>query len=216
MMTDNPVQMEERAFLYAFFKVLADPTRLQIAGRLAAGPATTATLAGDLGIPLRDMTRQLRRLVEFGIVLEQPDGGRGTYYLAEGWLRARSAALLDSPRTREQAGATDERTRVLASFLRDGRLISIPTHDQRKLVVLSEIAGRFQGGRTYDEREVNEILKEVYEYDYVTLRRMLVDYHFLNREHGVYWVSEGRREEPTAPLPPSQDQARYTPRPSDR
>ncbi|MGI8550758.1 MAG: DUF2087 domain-containing protein, partial [Dehalococcoidia bacterium] len=54
--------------------------------------------------------------------------------------------------------------------------------------------------RTYTEREVNEILKEVFAHDYVTLRRMLVDYHFLNRSQGIYWVGEGRRDASTAPL----------------
>lgn len=65
-----------------------------------------------------------------------------------------------------------------------------PAGDQRKLIILRELANRFAAGRSYSEREVNEILKPVYA-DYTTLRRALVDYHFMNRDRGVYWLGEG-------------------------
>ncbi|HTE85420.1 MAG TPA: DUF2087 domain-containing protein [Dehalococcoidia bacterium] len=65
--------------------------------------------------------------------------------------------------------------------------------------MLSEVARLFASGRTYTEREVSVRLKEMYEYDYVTLRRLLVDFCFLNRADGVYWVGEGRRDPAVSP-----------------
>lgn len=182
------------AFLLDFFKALGDPMRLRIVGRLASGPATLAALAAELVVSPRGLPRALSPLVKLGLIREGEQDGRSVYQLDETWLRQRSAVLLDSPRSRALAGATDERARVLASFMRDGQLLKIPAGESRALVILSEVARRFDSGRTYTEREVNVTLKQVYEYDYTSLRRMLVDYHFLNRDRGVYWAGEGRRE----------------------
>jgi len=51
------------------------------------------------------------------------------------------------------------------------------------------IAARFPPGRRYPEREVNQILRDIHE-DYVTLRRYLIEYGFLERTQdcGEYWV----------------------------
>ena len=171
-----------------------------MAGRLASDPCDLATLARDLDLPLRDCSKHVARLVELGLVVEDVSTRPARYRLDDAWLRERAEALLDSPRSRALAGATDDRSKVLASFFDGDRLRSIPTGDARKLIILSEIARRFESDRTYSEREVNDVLKDVYEYDYVTLRRLLVDFHFLNRDSGVYWVGEGRRDPSRAPL----------------
>ena len=84
--------------------------------------------------------------------------------------------------------ATD--TRVLGNFLRDGRLVTIPSKHTKRLVVLDHLAQRFEPGRTYPEAEVNEVLLEFHD-DYAALRRYLVDDGFLTREDGVYWRSGG-------------------------
>jgi hypothetical protein len=51
--------------------------------------------------------------------------------------------------------------------------------------VLEYLAGAFQEGVEYDEREVQEKLR-AYHDDYVSLRRYLVDEQLLERSHGVY------------------------------
>ncbi len=79
-------------------------------------------------------------------------------------------------------------------------MIGFPTGDQRKLVLLTEIARRFAPQRTYTEREINDVLKEVYA-DYTTIRRALIDYHFMNRHKGVYWLGEGRGDQLSATDP---------------
>lgn len=208
-MNSDAAQIEQDAFLLDFFKTLADPARLRIAGRLIAGDASISELAAELGVPIRECMRHVAQLVELGLVYEQRDRRPPVYHLDEQWLRDRSRSLLDSPRSRALAGATDDRSRVLASFFRDGRLLSIPTGDLRKFIILDAIAGHFESGRTYTEREVNAVLKAIYEYDYVTLRRLLVDFHYLNRSYldssdGVYWVGEGRRDPTALPLDGAQ------------
>jgi hypothetical protein len=189
------------AQLVEFFRALADADRLRIVGRLAEGPATLPKLAGDLRISSRDCARHLTLLTSLGLVDEENTRAPALYRFSERWLRETSQAILDSPRSRALNGATDDRSRALASFFRDGRLLSIPTGDVRKEIVLTEIAGAFEAKRTYSEREVNAILKAIYPYDFVTLRRLLVDFRYLNRSNSVYWIGEGRRDPDAAALP---------------
>ncbi len=60
--------------------------------------------------------------------------------------------------------------------------------EKKKLVILAKIAEQFQFGRRYSEREVNELLRMIYE-DYALLRRYLVGYGFLERTRDCaeYW-----------------------------
>jgi ArsR family transcriptional regulator, arsenate/arsenite/antimonite-responsive transcriptional repressor len=192
------------ALLLDFFRALADRDRVRIAGRLAEEPSTLAVLAVALHIPARDCARHMALLTALGLVEEDNTASPPVYRFAERRLREASKIVLDSPRSRALNGATDDRSRVIAAFFRDGRLLSIPTGDARKEIVLTEIAEVFEEGRAYSEREVSAILKEIYAYDFVTLRRLLVDFHYLNRSDGIYWIGAGRRDPEVAPLPLSQ------------
>ena len=77
-----------------------------------------------------------------------------------------------------------------AFFDNDGRLVSIPAREGKRRVVLDAIAQRFEPGRRYSEREVNEVLRG-YHGDFAALRRYLVDGEFLERQRGVYWRAGG-------------------------
>ncbi|WP_438716996.1 DUF2087 domain-containing protein [Enterococcus sp. AZ109] len=83
-----------------------------------------------------------------------------------------------------------ERTKVLATyFTKDGRLTSLPSKEKRKVIVLGKIIEGFDASKNYSEAAVNEILLLVHE-DYVTLRRYLIEYGFMNRtkDGKSYWV----------------------------
>lgn len=81
--------------------------------------------------------------------------------------------------------------RVLASFMTgDGRLHTIPSKHAKLLVVLDHISQSFEPGRTYPEKQVNEILGGFHP-DFAALRRYLVENQFLTRSDGVYWRSGG-------------------------
>lgn len=70
------------------------------------------------------------------------------------------------------------------------RLKSFPTKQKRKLVVLQVFAQRFDPQRTYHEKEVNDIIKVLFD-DYVTIRRYLIEYGFLDRtkDGSQYWLN---------------------------
>lgn len=69
------------------------------------------------------------------------------------------------------------------------RLKQLPVKEKKKLAVLARIAESFEKGRDYTEKEINGILLDIFP-DYVTLRRYLIEYGFLDREvnGSRYWV----------------------------
>ncbi len=71
----------------------------------------------------------------------------------------------------------------------EGPLKEFPKKEKRKVAILRHILRRFDPAKTYTEKEVNQILKTVYD-DYVTLRRYLIDYGFMDRhaDGSAYWV----------------------------
>lgn len=79
--------------------------------------------------------------------------------------------------------------RTVRTFLRDGRLVSVPSRRKARVVILMELVSLFEAGRPYTEREVNDLLRPVHD-DVAYLRRELVDYGFLTRERSVYRVAE--------------------------
>jgi len=73
-----------------------------------------------------------------------------------------------------------EKAEIMEKYFDGDQLISFPKKQKRKLVLLQHIAEMFDSAKTYSETEVNAVLKRVYE-DYVTIRRYLIDYGFMDR-----------------------------------
>ena len=73
----------------------------------------------------------------------------------------------------------------------DGPLKKFPPKEKQRLVVLREIAKLLTSDRTYEEKEINQILENVY-HDYVMVRRYLIEYGFLDRkaDGSQYWLKK--------------------------
>ncbi len=69
------------------------------------------------------------------------------------------------------------------------KLNHFPVKEKKKVIILLEIAKVFEKGREYSEKEVNQMIEAVYS-DYVTLRRYLIEYGFLDRktDGSKYWL----------------------------
>lgn len=82
---------------------------------------------------------------------------------------------------------SNQRARPLANrwFDRDGRLKAMPSQRAKRRAVLERIGERFEPGRAYPEREVNAMLRLVFD-DTAYLRRELVAERILRRNKGVY------------------------------
>lgn len=97
--------------------------------------------------------------------------------------------------TDERYAVTEEENRqILNTYFTmglDGPISKFPSREKRKIVVLKHIVKRFDLNRKYTEKEVNEILKEIYP-DFVTIRRYLIEYGFMDRrdDGSLYWVKK--------------------------
>lgn len=97
----------------------------------------------------------------------------------------------DLPVRDDRAVVTEAEADTIAArfFAPDGvALVRFPPKEKQRLVILARIATRFERGRRYTEKEVNEELLRSLA-DYATLRRYLIEYRFLMRERdcSAYW-----------------------------
>ena len=79
----------------------------------------------------------------------------------------------------------DDRLDVLNNFLYSKnplKLKTIPRKEKYKIILLQEIANLFEFKKQYTEKEVNEILKNIFD-DFVTLRRYLIEYGYFERSN---------------------------------
>jgi hypothetical protein len=103
--------------------------------------------------------------------------------------------------------------RELRSFVNDdGRLTQWPVRRKVQLMAIAYLATKFETGREYREREVNEVLVEWHTFgDWALLRRLLFDWCYMDRE------SDGTRYRlrPPPDIVPSPSPA-TAPSPADR
>ncbi|GAA3406467.1 DUF2087 domain-containing protein [Paenibacillus hodogayensis] len=110
----------------------------------------------------------------------------------------------------EQYAITDkDRSDIISKYFPEGpsgRLTEFPRKDKRKIVILAHLIERFERGRTYSEKQLNEILQAAYP-DYVTLRRYLIDFGFMERrdDGSEYWLKE--QEPGNMPMGPGRGKA---------
>jgi hypothetical protein len=181
--------------------LLADEDRRAVFAALVLGANDPESVQRASGLEVRPAMRALQRLIDAGLVVRGDDGT--VHLLGEAFALAARAEAEREPRSDEHHGAPDDVARVLRAFVRDGRLVSIPTVHSKRLVVLDWLSQRFEPGRKYPEQMVNLILAQVHP-DTAALRRYLVDDDFLSRGDGAYWRSGGTYA-PAADDPPADD-----------
>jgi hypothetical protein len=161
----------------AIVGLLAEPERLRVLAALVLGARTPADVAAATGLEARAVGRALQKLQAAGLVDES--GVRVELF--------KEAARAAAP---APEGTGD----VIARFVRDGRLLSLPAQESKRRLVLEHVAQSFEPGRRYPEREVDAVLRAWTEggaTDHAALRRYLVDHQLLSREGGEYWRSGG-------------------------
>lgn len=89
-----------------------------------------------------------------------------------------SATMIDD---RYSITEADRKKTVATYFDENGALRQIPSKEKKKIIVLCEIIKNFHKDTVYSEVEVNNILKRIYEEDYPTIRRALIEYGFMDR-----------------------------------
>jgi len=176
--------------LLAFFKALADANRLKIVGLLAGEPSTVDDLATMVSLSPSTVSHHLSRLADIGLVSARPQGRFNIYQLETGVLEDMARRLLardDLPTVGEDVDMDAYDRSIVNRFSHpDGRLKALPAEQKKLLAVLRYVVLAFEPGVRYSEKQVKELLAQFYE-DTTTLRRLLVDFRFMDRDSGVYW-----------------------------
>lgn len=188
---ETALSSEQMKLLVALGRALADPTRIRILGLLAERPMYGQELAKVLDVKPPTVSHHISSLVMAGLVRVRRENNYhyyeldsdGIQNLAEGTQHIARLLFASNPLPPK----SDERARVVATFIKDGRLVSIPAQYKKRRYVMDELARSFEWGRLYDEKEVNAILKMFHD-DVASLRREFIDQRIMMRENGRYWL----------------------------
>ena len=170
----------------ALLKLLADETRLNILNILLREDSYVEKIACDLSLTPATICYHLKKLEAAGVV----NCSRAQFYMIYSLNRELfNKPLYECIKKEEPIMDQDEKYRqeVLSHFFKYGKLTQLPSQRKKREIVLGEIAKAFERGRTYDEREVNEIIHRFHE-DHCFVRREMIACGIMARERETYWV----------------------------
>ena len=173
----------------ALFKALSDETRLKILNALNGKDMYVELLAELLQLSAPTVSFHMKKLTAAGLV----DARREQYYTMYSLRRevfdAPLGALVFRGGAADGESLREEqyRRKVIRAFMPEGRCETLPAQVRKRLIVFREIFSRFEPGKTYTEKEVNEIIAPVHA-DFCTVRRAFVGMGWMSRDKGLYTV----------------------------
>ncbi|MTI69628.1 MAG: DUF2087 domain-containing protein [Firmicutes bacterium] len=167
----------QKELLTCFFEGLSDK---EIVGKHGSG--STSTIRNHR-FRLKEKEKQAKVFLAIMDLLREKDKNETEFISIH-----KGAKMVDE----RYAITKKEKKKVLKNYFEDEKkqtLKTIPSKEKKKIIVLQHIIKHFDRNRRYTEKEVNEILISFYE-DYVTLRRYLIEYGFMerNKDCKYYWV----------------------------
>jgi hypothetical protein len=173
-----------------FHKALGDLTRVRIIALLQQGPLHGQAIAGKLGLKAPTITHHMAKLREVGLIKERRDKNTIYFSLNTKIFDMSAKAILTvgtgGNSNMEMSVTDDERAAIINNFFtKDGKLKTFPAQRKKKLVVLAHMVKALEFGKVYQEKEINEYLKQFHE-DYATLRRELIMCQYMYRENNQY------------------------------
>jgi hypothetical protein len=171
-----------------FFKALAHPARLMILNLVRVKPRHGEELALILNLNPATISHHLGLLSAAGFLTARKEQYYQVYSLVEERLAPPLAELVAPVGASPVPSADGDpfRAKVLATFFRRGKLVSIPAQMKKFQVILEKLADEFEPDRKYTEREVNQMLVEFHD-DVASLRRGLIEFKLMERAGGLYW-----------------------------
>jgi len=178
------------------FKALADETRIKIVRALTEKDMYVEILAERIGLTPATVSFHLKKLQAAGLVEQK----REQYYMMYSLRKELLNISLSSLISEEEANASQEeireiqyRQKVLKSFMPYGVCEILPAQIKKRMIILEEIIERFDIGKTYDEKYVNETISVVHA-DYCTVRRTFIGLGWMTRDGGKYTVNDYTKE----------------------
>ena len=181
------------------FKALGHPVRLLILNLVEMKPRHGEELATILKLSPGTISHHVSKLAGAGLLNAKKDQYYQTYTLAVSPLKKTLGEIVRLPQPELAAGVQEDayRTKVLSTFIKQGRVERLPAQLKKRRIILEKIVQEFEPERRYSMREVNLVLLD-YSDDVAALRRGLIDHHLMEREEGVYWRVFERPESPSS------------------
>ncbi|ADU29007.1 metalloregulator ArsR/SmtB family transcription factor [Evansella cellulosilytica] len=175
--------------LVHFHKTLGDKTRIRIIALLKEGPLHGQAIAGKLGLTAPTISHHITKLRDIAVIYQRREKNTIYFYLDEKKLELMAQAILRIGSVNDMYTfdiEDEEKYKVIQNFVKaDGSLKTIPAQRKKKLIILEHIVKGLERGKVYDEREINEHIKQFHE-DYATIRREFIMCQFMFRENGKY------------------------------
>ena len=180
--------------------MLAEPTRLRVVAALALGAGRSTTSRRCPELDPREVAAALRRLESAGLVSAE----KGELRLHEELFKSSARAAAPDRRRAPRCRPTRPPRRCCGPSSGTGGSPPSRCARAKRRLLLEHVAGGFEPGVRYPEREVDDLLRAWYD-DYAALRRYLVDELLLDREDGDVladrrpsWTTRRRRWRPAA------------------
>lgn len=173
-------------------KSLADSSRLQALNALMEKPQYVEELAARLNLAVSTVSFHLKKLESVGLVNKSKEQYYTVYSINNDLFSLTLKELTsfnNIQKYMQDERIKQYRDKVLKTFLKKGRLIALPVQHKKKLIILDEFSGKFTSGKKYDEKEVDSIIKDIYD-DHCTIRRLLIEEGYMIREKQKYWLKE--------------------------
>jgi excisionase family DNA binding protein len=117
------------------------------------------------------------------------------YKLGKDWRVSEAQLMEFLERHSNQRALRSPEEKVLATFLENGKLKSIPTARSKRLPVLRHLVAQLDPRKVYEEEEINRFLSG-YHPDVCTLRREFIMNKLMVRKNGKYKVTGWRQADP--------------------
>lgn len=179
----------------SLFKLLADDTRLKLLCALAEKEQYVELLAEKLQLSAPTVSFHMKKLLSAGLVSARREQYYIVYSLNRELLDVTLSSLIFKDQQDGAAKIREEmyRGKVIKAFMPNGYCEVMPAQIKKRQIIYEEIFKRFEKGRLYQEKEVNEIIAAVHA-DYCTVRRTLIGMGWMKRENNIYSVVEETEE----------------------
>jgi hypothetical protein len=188
----QPLQLDK---VVNYHKALADPTRIKILILLADGELKGQVLAEKLFVTPATITHHATKLREASLINERRDKNSIYFSLNHYFIKNNATATenLIYRKVNSKGGKDilhDEHKQMKESIIKnffttEGKLKNLPAQLKKKLIVLELIVSNLEKGRKYNEREINDFIKNFHE-DFATIRREFIMHQFMYRENQIY------------------------------
>ncbi|MBO7385062.1 MAG: metalloregulator ArsR/SmtB family transcription factor [Clostridia bacterium] len=168
-------------------KAIADDTRLKILRTLYEKEMYVELLAQRLQLSPPTVSFHLKKLYAAGLI----DSKKEQYYTVYSLRRQVFDKSLKDLLFAGPGSDTEElreelyRRKVIDTFMPGGYCERLPAQLKKRIIIYRLIFDRFEPGKSYSEKQVNDIISQLHG-DYCTVRRDMVDMGWFTRDRGVY------------------------------